>query len=360
MASKIHYDARRNHWWIKYHDGSKWRKKVVGRYTGTRKPRGEPTPPPEVLAEAARWAEAERTARAQVAPVAAQTVADFLDAYLVTYARHRAENTLTNTTRVVAQFAAWCKARKIKHVVDVTRAVCAAYIEHRSDLGLAPSSVRTEVGSLSAAWGHAVRSGRLTVNPWLGVPRPESGERKPRGSWTPEQYVRLLGVSKTWLRNVLEIGTQTGVRISGLQGLQWRDVDLVGRTLTVRPELDKTGRGYKVPLSRRALETLDRLRVLGCEPSEPVLRGDRGDQINRHSTAFAIVRACEKAGLPRPDSPNHHMRRTFGRWAVFGQLTGRPVPLYVVSRWMGHASASMTQRYLQLDDDTSASWMEEA
>jgi integrase len=35
------------------------------------------------------------------------------------------------------------------------------------------------------------------------------------------------------------------------------------------------------------------------------------------------------------------------------------VPLYVVSRWMGHSSVAMTQRYLQLDDDTSAEWMSE-
>ena len=71
----------------------------------------------------------------------------------------------------------------------------------------------------------------------------------------------------------------------------------------------------------------------------------------------AVRLACERAGLPRPDAPCHALRRTFGRWAVLGHLTGRPVPLYVVSRWMGHHSVEMTERYLDLSRESSQEWM---
>jgi len=124
-------------------------------------------------------------------------------------------------------------------------------------------------------------------------------------------------------------------------------------------ELDKAGKGYVVPLSGRAHDLLQRLYATRGDDGLPILRGRQGRPTNMRVTFVAITRACKRAGLPVPDSPNHSLRRTFGRWAVLGHLTGRPVPVYVVSRWLGHSSIEMTERYLALDRGSSEEWMAE-
>jgi integrase len=48
------------------------------------------------------------------------------------------------------------------------------------------------------------------------------------------------------------------------------------------------------------------------------------------------------------------MRRTFGRWAVMGHLTGTPIPLYTVSRWLGHHNTRTTLIYLDIEEEESA------
>jgi integrase len=162
------------------------------------------------------------------------------------------------------------------------------------------------------------------------------------------------------------VGAHTGLRIEALRGLEWRDVEWAAPGeggfgfVRVRPELDKTGKGYRVPVDRACHDVLARRFVHKDAHAAFVLTGARGRPIRRTmQTHKAIVSACARAGLERPASPNHHMRRTFGRWAVLGHLTGQPIPMYVVSKWMGHSSIAMTEHYLALSFDDSAKWMRE-
>jgi integrase len=147
-------------------------------------------------------------------------------------------------------------------------------------------------------------------------------------------------------------------------GLEWRDVRWAKDgphfgELELRPELDKVGKGYKVPMSRTAHDLLARRFVHRNADLTLILVGYQGKPTNLRATYKAIIAACHRADLPRPLLPNHHMRRSFGRWAVMGHLTGRPVPLYVVSKWMGHASVKMTEDYLDVHTDESQQWMAE-
>jgi len=365
VASKIHYDSRRRHWWVKYWDGARWRKKVVGRPPKTWKGRGEPTPTPDALERAAELIEAERAARSRIETAAEQRLDDFLAAYRETYARTQAKGSADLLARCCASLLDFAAGRKITLVRELTPRACADYLEARAAAGIAHGTLSTQKGYLSAAWSAAVLVRRLESNPWRLLPIPARPEKKRRGSWTPEQFEALAREARPWLRELLTLGTQTGLRITALTSIGWTAIEWPAEgergngLLRLPAELDKVGRGYAVPLSRKAHELLARILAERGDDGGPILRGEKGGPTSGASTMTAIRRACKRAGLPDPDSPNHHMRRSFGRWAVFGQLTGRPVPLYVVSRWMGHSSVAMTQRYLQLDDDTSAEWMSE-
>lgn len=364
MASNIHYDKRRRHWWMKWHDGRKWRKKVLGRVPDGWNGRGRPPVTREVHEAAARLVEAERAARSTRSPAAAAglSVREFVEADVARIAAPR-----TRTTAGVASrpFLAFCQRDGVRLVSEVTRDVCRRFLEERAGQ-IARTTLAAHRGYLSGIWARAVAAERAGANPWAGLKVPGKPEPKQRGSWTPEQLARLLKVCRKDLRDLLTLGTQCGLRVGALIGLSWRDVrwpsdGAQGLGKIVLPaRLDKVGRGYEVPLSRTAADLLSQLRRGASSPDDRVLVTLSGKPFNYESVRARIKRACGRAGLPEPDSPTHHMRRTFGRWAVLGQLTGRPVPMYVCQRWLGHSRITTTQIYLAMDEAASAHWMEEA
>jgi integrase len=324
------------------------------------------------MAALARYAEREQLARTGPSKDPEQTIDAFLASYRKGYIG-RQESSALALAGACEVFLGWCRAKDLKRLAEVTPQACAEWIRHRATTTskrtggpIAYSTLKKERALLSGAWKDGVKIGAVSVNPWKTADIPGKAPVVTRGSWSPEDFEKLIAVSATWLRDILSIGCHTGLRIEALIGLEWRDIKWPSGeekgfgVLTVRPELDKSHRGYKVPIDRVCHETLARRFVHKGAHAVHVLTGKMGRPIKRSAhTDTAIRRACKRAGLKNPDSANHHMRRTFGRWAVLGHLTGRPIPIYIVSKWMGHADVSMTEKYLHVDLDDSARWMEE-
>lgn len=374
MASIVK-DPRRGTWSIQWHNGTRWvREVVVKKRPGWTPAQGLPKkPPPEAQAALAEFQKKEKAARARGQGYDAdRTVVEFLETHREGYGVGRAPGSANELAKAVAVFLEWCAARKIERLDDVTTEVCNQWMEHRSQTKaqrsgkpISYATLKKERALLSTAWGKGLKRGNVLTNPWLAVEVPGDPTRKARGSWSPAEYERILEQCNPWLRDLIIVGCHTGLRIEALRGLEWRDVDWNEDHskegfgfIQVRPELDKTHRGYFVPIHAKVHDVLARRLIHKPEGVETVLTGKRGRPIlTSNMTDRAIIRACLKAGLRRPDSPNHHMRRTFGRWAILGHLTGKPVPMYVVSRWMGHSSVKMTESYLDMKRDDSTAWM---
>jgi integrase len=376
MASGPYFDKRRGTYSVQWFDGRKWTRARVWKIAGWRKGTAEPKKvPPEALAALAVYAERERAARSRRPIDPGRTVADFLGIYQGVYAQARAAGSARQLTQAVRQFLAWCESRRIVKLADVVPSTCQAFLDHRAGMTsrktggtIAPARLNQEKGLLSGAWSRAVKLRELPENPWRHAEAPgwekHRRRRERRPSWSPEEFEKLLAASRPWLRDILVLGTQTGLRISALLGLEWRDVHWSrdGKGLgeiEVRPELDKVGRGYRVPVSSKAHDLLMRRSLDRRAKTDRVLTGLSGKPTRITTTATGIIRACARAGLPVPKSPNHMMRRSFGRWAILGQLTGRPVPLYQVSRWLGHSDPRTTLIYLDVREEESQDWMAE-
>lgn len=369
MASGPYPDPRRGTWSIQWNDGSKWRRVVVvkkrpGWKTGDAMPAKAPAAAYEELA---RFIERERAAKTtrKVRLDRDDTVADFLARYRQAFSLRNRASSVPVLDNCIEKFLSWCEVCHVGRLLDVTPAICQEYLNSRASGGIAHSTLVREVGLLGAAWSQAVKMEQVERNPWRHVTNPAKRASKARGSWTPDEFSKLLFASSPWLLDLLMLGVNTGIRISALLALEWSDVEWSEEEgygfVRVRPEWDKAKKGYRVPLTRAAHELLARRFGSRADGVNAILVGHAGKPLaNTSHTAKAIARACKRAGLSKPSSPNHHMRRSFGRWAVLGQLTGRPIPIYVVSRWMGHASVAMTQRYLDIRDEESAKWMEEA
>lgn len=375
MASGPYPDPRRGTWAVQWFDGIKWRRTVVARKRPGWKPGDKmpANPPPEARAALARFIEKERVARQRKGVGADRTVADFLESFRAGYGS-RKESSALELKKAVDVFLAWCEAEKVRKLEDVTSAACHRWMDdrarttsRRTGKPIAFATLKKERALLATAWAEAAKKEQVDRNPWASVEVPGKPSSKSRGSWSPEELAKLIEVSGPWLRDLFLVGCHTGLRIAALIALEWRDVGWSKGEgggwgfLTVRAELDKAGKGYRVPIDRTCHDVLARRFIHKDAHATHVLTGRSRRPIRRSSlTGKAIRAACRRAGLADPDSPNHHMRRTFGRQAVLGQLTGRPIPLYVVSRWMGHASVQMTEKYLALSHDDSARWMEEA
>lgn len=369
MASGPYYNRQRGSWSVQWFDGAKWRRSVVVRARpGWRK--GDPRPraaPPEAKAAVLTYSLKEKGTRRLKRSVAHLEPGVWLRAWAEATPEGEPA-TRHQRLMVIEVFEGWCKREGIEKVEDIDDGACARWLAERAQTTAVRSgrpiehaTIKKERGLLAKAWTEAVIQKHLAVNPWKGLKIPGKPAKKKRGSWEPDQFDALHEAANGWLRDILLVGINTGLRIEALRGLEWRDIrwappgsDEFG-VIEVRPELDKAHKGYIVPMSRRCHDVLRKRKIHRNAHAKFVLTGGRDNPISARSgaTARAIQRACKRAGLTDPDSPNHHMRRTFGRWAVLGHLTGKPIPIYVVSQWMGHSSIDMTQKYLDLSPKES-------
>jgi integrase len=377
MASGPHFDKRRGAYRVQWFDGYRWRRATVYKVPGWKS--GQPEPkkvPPEAQAAVLEYAKKERAAKANRPIDPTTTVIDFLSAYRESYARDHAGTSAIQLDQAIKVFRAWCRAAKVEKLDAIATADCQRFLDWRAGQTsrktgepISPTRLNHERTMLSGAWARAVKLGSMKANPWTPTEAPgwerHRKRKKERPHWTPEQFLKLMKAARPWLRDVLTLGTQTGLRITALCNLEWRDVrwSKDGKGLgeiVVRPELDKAGRGYSIPLSRRAHDLLMQLDIRREPGREFVLTAARGGPVLPLVSARSIRWACRQAGLAKPTSPNHHMRRTFGRWAILGQLTGKPIPMFVVMKWYGHSNIETTQSYLDMVESDSQDWMQEA
>lgn len=362
MASEPLWNSKRGTWSVQYWDGY-WRRVVVARRRPGWKP-GDPRPkkaPPEAHAAVATCAAKEKEARVLCRKTIRQTLEQFLRAHVATYAKESSRGAVEDT---VNTFLAWCKERKVIAIGDVTAAIAQQWINDcaAAEVPIAIQTSKNRIRRLSPAWNRAIRLGQLGANPWKFVEARGTPTPKVRGYWPPAIFDKLTEAANPWLRDILTIGVFTGIRISALSQLLWSDVEWAapGKEgfghINIRTEINKTD-GYRLPIHPKLHDVLARRLLHKSADHERVICGQNGRPTRRGTVGEAIRRASTRAGLDDPDSPNHHMRRTFGRWAVLGHLTGSPVPIYVVSKWFGHASVKMTQKYLGIEDEDSTRFM---
>jgi len=113
----------------------------------------------------------------------------------------------------------------------------------------------------------------------------------------------------------LEFAILTSARTGEVIGATWNEIDMQAKVWTVPAARIKAGKEHRVPLSPRALEILDEMRLFGTDGY--VFPGQRR---GRPLSNMAFLMLLKRMG--RPDLTAHGFRSTFRTWA--SEATGYP------------------------------------
>lgn len=142
--------------------------------------------------------------------------------------------------------------------VNVTPRVICEYRDRLQGRGVSGSTINRELALISAVlkWARSQRGVPAPLGLVQGLKMPENGARKRR--LRPGELERLLATAPDWLQSYITLAIETTCRRGELVALEWRDVDLSRRRITLR-ETKNGDTDVPVPLSTRAVEALQRL-----------------------------------------------------------------------------------------------------
>ena len=163
----------------------------------------------------------------------------------------------------------------------------------------------------------------------------------------PDIKVFTLDEYKVFLKNVdpfavgwIKFLANTGLRASELTNLKWQNYDSTRRTITI------VGKGRKrrtIGLNKISVEILE-----DAKAGEKVKLKDfiffrkDGKPLNRHTLYIYVKTACLKSGLEIRGP--HSLRHFFAT-----QLLCKGVPIFKISKVLGHASVTTTEnRYAHI------------
>lgn len=157
--------------------------------------------------------------------------------------------------------------------------------------GTASGTIRNALAALSAVFRHTSAEwgfGALT-NPVMKLKRPAPGRARSRRV-SDEEIVAIKASTKSReLPSIVDLAVESGMRLSEIVGLKWKNIDLNLRTALLTDT--KNGDAREVPLSSRAISVLTRRYN-----TQVVQRMDgRVFAITPHAVTVAFRRAVKRA-----------------------------------------------------------------
>src|SRR5262245_6633235 len=168
-------------------------------------------------------------------------------------------------------------------------------------------------------------------------------EREPEGRirWLEaDEEARLLAAcaesDSSHLLSIVIVALETGMRHGEIMGLSWERVDLSRGV--IRLEITKSGKRREVPMRQAVYDVLAPLRASAMRPDAT------GRVWPDQSIRTAWEPAVERAKLD--DFHFHDCRHHFASWFMM-----RGGSLLALSKILGHAKVSMTEKYAHLAPD---------
>ena len=268
-------------------------------------------------------------------------VDDFLSHLAVE--RRVSPHTLDAYRRDLAALSGWVEGQGVG-LVDVRAEQLRAFVAAEHRRGLSAKSLQRRLSACRSFYAWLLRHGRIAASPAAAIRAPKAPRKLPQ-VLDPDEVKVLVEVptdAPLGLRDraLLELFYSSGLRLSELCALHWRDLDFDGGLVTV---LGKGGKQRSVPMGSFARAALAAWQAsTGAGRESPVFPGRNGP-ISPRAVQYRLRQLAQRQGLFKRVHP-HLLRHSFASHILesSGDLRG-------VQELLGHADIATTQIYTHLD-----------
>jgi len=259
--------------------------------------------------------------------------------------RRYSPSTIDHYGRALAALVDYAEARKLAHWRDLRPDQVQALLATEHRRGLAPASLRALASAWRSFFRYLAREGAVAINPAIGVRSPRVKRKLPEVLDADEMttLVEVPGDDAEAVRDraLFELLYSSGLRVSELCGVRWRDLDATEGLLRV------TGKGSKtriVPVGSKALAALAVLKTQDLpEEGDPLVRGRGGRPLTPNGVRARLKRRAQQQGVWKRVYP-HLLRHSCA-----SHLLESSGDLRAVQELLGHADIGTTQIYTHLD-----------
>jgi integrase len=220
----------------------------------------------------------------------------------------------------------------LERAIDITTDKIKKYVAHRQREKAANGSVNRELSALKRMFKLAVESGRIRFAPH--IPMLEENNAR-QGFVDHGVFLTLRDRLSEYLKDPITFLYLSGWRLGEVRALEWRDVDLAGKIVRLRPAISKNKDGRMLPLSGELHEIVESAcanRRLDCSYVFHLDGAPVGDFKRSWATA------CKAAGVGKVLV--HDLRRTAIR-----NMVRAGIPDRVAMTLSGHKTRSVFDRY---------------
>ena len=220
----------------------------------------------------------------------------------------------------------------LERAIDITTGRVKAYAARRQHEGAANASVNRELAALKRMFNLAVQEGRLKTVPYIPTLEEDNARQ---GFIDHDAFLALRANLPEYLRDPMTFLYLSGWRLGEMKALEWRDVELAGKVVHLRPEISKNKSGRVLPLSGELLEIIERAhakRRLSCT----FVFHRKGERIGDFRKAWSNARVAAGRGRMLV----HDLRRTAVR-----NMVRAGIPDRIAMTLSGHKTRSIFDRY---------------
>lgn len=265
-----------------------------------------------------------------------------------------------------------------KRLSDITAKQLDKFKTDRLKAKIAPATINRDLDRIRAVLSKAVEWGQLEAHPATTVKRLKGGEdsrvrfldtseekrlraalsaresdRRARrlsgNAWAADrghqgrEMWRKEGYTDHLMPMVL-VALNTGMRRGELFGLNWLDVDLCNKVITVRAATAKSQKTRRIPLNAEAVDVLKHWKGEGV-PKGLVFPGPAGQPMTNINRSWAGIITLAQIENFRFHDCRHHFASSL-------MMSG--ADLYTVKELLGHSDTAMTERYSHLAPEHKA------
>ena len=216
--------------------------------------------------------------------------------------------------------------------LDITTDRISNHVARRQGEGASNATINREIAALKRMFSLTIQAGKLTSRPYMAS-LDENNARQ--GFLDHGSFLVLRENLPSYLKDPVTFLYFSGWRVSEMRALEWKDVDLAGKVVRLRPEISKNKDGRLLPLKGELLQVIERAKE-GRRPDCLYVFHVEGQPVGDFRRAWKT--ACKAAGLN--GIIVHDLRRTAVR-----NMVRAGIPERVAMSLSGHKTRSIFDRY---------------